>query len=136
MVIAANHTISTLRIVAHVYNLIRDLPVGSTVRLRRPRTSNPGIFEKSTALMAESAGMLVEWYAPEAGGREQTYLRDYAMVTGADRVECFFNADTPMEGGTAHVVEAAITRSAPVFAWAMDEHGQLERLGEHEPLFS
>lgn len=82
--------------------------------------------------MAEQIGLAVEWYPPVAGGRDQTYRRDFELVSHADRVEVFFSADHVMEGGTAHVVEAAQMRNIPVYAWAIDTQGRLERVGEDE----
>jgi hypothetical protein len=120
---------------SRAYELLHDLPRDSTVLLRSPRKSDPALFERNVAVMAETMGLVVEWFAPDDGGREQNYLRDFELVATADRVECFFAQETPMEGGTAHVVEAAITRNVPVYAWTIDEQGNIDRLGEYEVLF-
>jgi hypothetical protein len=86
-----------------------------------------------TASMAEGMGLQVEWYWPDPGGRDQTYNRDYELVAGADLVEAYFPTDHLMEGGTAHVVEAAMSRGIPVYAWSIDEHGVISRIGELDP---
>jgi hypothetical protein len=72
----------------------------------------------------------VEWFYPEAGGRDQTYRRDFEFVEAADQVLAFFDAGAVMEGGTAHVVEAALMRGIPVTAWSIDQLGRVERVGE------
>jgi len=72
----------------------------------------------------------VEWFEPEPGGRDQTYRRDFELVEAADQVIAFFDAEHIMEGGTAHVVEAAMMRNIPVSAWSIDDRGLIERVGE------
>lgn len=86
-----------------------------------------------TAHIAEGMGYSIEWYWPDPGGRDQTYNRDFELVGAADLVEAYFPASNPMEGGTAHVVEAAMNRGIPVYAWSIDEHGTVVRVGELDP---
>jgi hypothetical protein len=86
--------------------------------------------------MAAQLGFAISWWPPEPGGREQNFLRDFAMVTDADRAEAFFDWEHPMEGGTAHLVEAAMMRGVPIYAWTIDPKGLLDRLGELEHYFS
>lgn len=73
----------------------------------------------------------VDWFEPhEAGGRGQTYNRDFELVGAADRVWAYFSPEAIMEGGTGHVVEAALAREIPVEGWVVDEQGKIERVGE------
>lgn len=65
----------------------------------------------------------LEWYYPDEGGRNQTYNRDFEMVQAADLVEAYFDETAIMVGGTAHVVEAALSRSIPVIAYAVSPNG-------------
>lgn len=117
----------------HAFAVLKDAPRGSEILLRTPRNGPPARFEANVAEMATQLGLQVTWCPPEPGGREQNYLRDFEMVTGADRVEAFFDWEHPMEGGTAHLVEAAMMRGTPVFAWIILPGGQMDRLGELEP---
>lgn len=74
--------------------------------------------------------ILVEWYSPDPGGRDQTYRRDYELVETADEVLALFDPARVMEGGTGHVVESALLRRIPVRAYVVHEDGQIERVGE------
>lgn len=130
--LAANHGISPFRIIPYVFTRLQQLPAGSTVLLRRPRKAKAGLFELNVAEMATSLGYTVEWYEPDEGGSHQTYRRDFELVEAADQIECFFAIETPMEGGTGHLVESAMMRGVPVYAWTIDDHGHVDRLGEIE----
>ena len=52
------------------------------------------------------------------------------MVANADLVLAFFPVGEEMTGGTGHVVEAALAREVPCQAYAVDEKGRIERIGE------
>lgn len=116
-------------------HVVEQLVDASVVLLRSPRTpgSLPGTFERSVAKMAQALDIEVQWHKPEPGGREQVFLRDLEMAGKADRVVCYF-ATEDMTGGTAHVVDAAITRGAPVEAYHVSTDGTLTRIGEYDPL--
>lgn len=110
-------------------------PRDSKVLLRRGLKSPPGVFEKLIReLVREHAGHLeIEWVMPDPeDGPGQTFNRDNAMVAKADLVLAFFAPYHPMEGGTGHVVEAAIDRNVPVYSWEMGNKG-LTRVGDHDP---
>jgi hypothetical protein len=82
--------------------------------------------------MADELGLEVDWFSPEPGGRDQTFRRDFEMVEAADEVVAYFDAETPMEGGTAHLVEAALVRNVQVHAWTIGLDGFRVRIGELE----
>jgi nucleoside 2-deoxyribosyltransferase len=83
------------------------------------------------AVLAKTMGLGVYWYKPQPGeGAGATFNRDAAMVRRADYVLAFFDEDHAMEGGTAHVVDAALNAMVPVYAWTLDPAGRLARLGE------
>jgi N-dimethylarginine dimethylaminohydrolase len=115
-------------------HVVEQLVDANRVILRCPRSPQrrPGQFEVAVARMAETLGVEVEWHAPEPGGREQVFLRDLSMVGKADRVVCYFAAET-MDGGTAHVVDSAITRGIPIEAYHVAGDGTLTRIGEFDP---
>jgi hypothetical protein len=133
LALAGNHDISPIRVASAIYARIRALPSGSIILLRRPRNPSipAGTFELIAARIAQDRGLEVEWFEPEPGGREQVYRRDFELVGAADRVEAFFSSNE-MNGGTGHVVEAALSKGIPVFAWCVAERGALERIGEWE----
>lgn len=62
---------------------------------------------------------------PQASGRRYNWLRDYALVDGADKVIAYFSRRGFMQGGTGHVVQAALNCNVPVEAWMHDEGGNM-----------
>lgn len=104
------------------------------VLLRRPKTRGrpPGGFEKMVAKLAEILGTEVEWCAPEGTEKGQAFIRDLEMVSKADYAICFFSVAS-LEGGTGHVVEAAMAKGIPVEAWWITPDGSAERIGEYDP---
>jgi len=124
-----------------------DLPVDRTVRhvvpyltkakvvlLRRPKTRGrpPGGFERMVVRLADVLGVNVQWCIPEGNDRGQSFLRDLDMVTKADQVVGFFSVPT-LDGGTGHVIEAAMSKGIPCEAWFVDADGEIERIGEYNP---
>lgn len=110
------------------------LTKASRVLLRRPKTKGrpPGGFERMTAKLAAILNVEVEWCSPEGSERGQAFLRDLEMVAKADFVVCFFSVPS-LEGGTGHVVDAAMNKGVPVEAWFIDADGEAERIGEYNP---
>lgn len=75
-------------------------------------------------------GPQVIMHAPIAtGGRSVVYKRDYEMVAGCERVIAYFNPGHEMEGGTGHVVHAAMVRIIPVQAFTLNDRGELRLIG-------
>jgi hypothetical protein len=105
-----------------------------TVLLRHPKTRGRPIggFERMTAKIAETLGVEVEWCVPEGSEKGNTFTRDLDMVGKADFVICFFTTDQ-MDGGTGHVVEAAMAKGIPVQGWWIDADGEAVRIGEYDP---
>jgi hypothetical protein len=125
----------SIRVAMRVREDLVRISKNSLVLLRSPLDPRvkPGQFERVIAAMCIELGLSFEWCRPEPGtGRGGTYDRDYDMVSRADYVEVFFHADRIMEGGTGHLVEAALSLMIPVYAWTVDEHGQIWRVGEME----
>jgi|WetSurMetagenome_2_1015567.scaffolds.fasta_scaffold03982_8 hypothetical protein len=89
-----------------------------------------GIFERYAAMVADALALKVEWQVPE-GGVGSVYSRDYDMVRAADRVLAFFAPDAVMQGGTGHVVEAAMASEVPAEAWVLADDGKLEWVGSY-----
>lgn len=110
------------------------VPDGTTILLRRPMYGAPGVFERLVReLIVQSGHLELRWCMPDHdGGRGATFLRDNEMVSNADLVLAFFDPQTVMRGGTAHVVETAIDRAVPVYSYTIDDEG-LTRLGDHDP---
>lgn len=71
----------------------------------------------------------IHQFTSEGVGRAGVYQRDYRLVEGATKVIAFFPFDRFMEGGTAHVVEAALNRGITVEAYAITDDGSAVLVG-------
>lgn len=115
-----------------VVAFLEQLPVDTTILLRRGNYSGPGNFELLVAECCQLLWIPFEWCLPDlVEGPSATFLRDVAMVKHSDCVLAFF-ADEMMSGGTEHVVEKAIDAGVPVYAYGVRD-GQFIRIGEHDP---
>lgn len=109
---------------------LESLPHDTTVLLRRGNVSDPGLFERVMAMACTELWWFgIEWFRPDPEkGREGVFLRDYDMVRSADVVLCYFSGGE-IEGGTGHVVKAAIDAETPCYAWGLRD-GTFVRLGD------
>lgn len=121
------------RLVAHLAQKIGQLPPNSVILLRRGKTTPPGTFEAIVEAIATSIGLTVEYRVPQDGDRGSVFRRDYQMVDDSNYVEAYFPLHAIMEGGTGHVVDAALGRDKQVYAWSVDPEGRIGRIGELEP---
>ena len=121
------------RTARHVIKRLAELPDGSSILLRHPKTkgAHPGGFEQMVAKIAIILSIDVEWCRPEGMDRAQTFLRDLDMVGRADYVVAYFPTSL-MDGGTGHVVEAAMSKGVSVEGWYVHPDGELERIGEYD----
>lgn len=122
----------SVRLALHVARKISKLPKGSVVLVRRGRNTELGPFERVVEACAKSLGITYFECIPKGPGRESVYRRDYEMVEAADYVEAYFPESAVMDGGTGHVVDAALNREKTVYAWSVSEEGTVERIGEYE----
>lgn len=129
--LAGNSDLPLDRTARHV---VPWLTRAETVLLRHPKTASrrPGGFERMVAKLAPILGVTVEWFRPEGNEKGNTFNRDLDMVAHADRVVCFFTTDQ-MDGGTGHVVDAAMNKGVPVEGWWIDSDGEAVRIGEFDP---
>lgn len=117
------------------------LPDDAVVLLRNPyRAGNmPGPFEKDVAALCDALNILVEWRSPEPTilnpGRVSVYIRDIEMVASADLVLLFFTMEDALYGysGTAHLMDKALDQNVPMYAYRVEDSGQVFRIGEHDP---
>lgn len=108
------------------------LPKDCSILVRRARSGRVNSFEALVADLAVRTGRTVQFYEPQGDDRGAVYRRDYAFVEAATYIEAYFAPDRVMEGGTGHIVDAALARECPVFAWTVTPSG-IERVGEYEP---
>ena len=57
--------------------------------------------------------------------RADVFLRDIDLVMEVERLIAFFHPWRIMEGGTGHVVFAALAKEVPVEIWSLDDYGNL-----------
>ena len=120
----------------HVAWKMLALPPHTSILVRCSTRGDPRSFEASVEALALAAGHVVTYVRPALGGRAAVFRRDYEMVDRADIVEAYFRHDMVMDGGTGHVVDAAIKRDKPVRAWVATEEGSVDRVGELDPAFA
>lgn len=106
-------------------------PVAVRTPLNQSLATSP--VEALAEVLAPKMGRDV-WHAmpTSAAGRAGVYRRDYTMVEQACRVVAFFAPEREMEGGTGHIVKAALDRGIPVEAYGLTEEGDLELIGSDE----
>lgn len=115
------------------------LPGGTVILLRAPVTARAGAFERAAAWLAEALVLEVEWHRPapteDTPGRASVYVRDMVMISRADLVLLFFATDEVSDGysGTAHMLDKALDAARPVYAYAVDDDGNVTRVGEYDP---
>lgn len=133
VIVAGTTSCIGIWVAGQLYEELLQLPPGSIVLLRAPAGRlDLGATEMLAKRLANMLGLLVEVYPPDEGpSRDTVFKRDYAMVERADHVFAYFWEDRVMEGGTGHLVEAAINRDIPTTAWAVNrENGRLTRVGD------
>lgn len=127
-------TLNVVKVALTVADMLGRLPRDAIILLRKPAKGSPGSFETFMAGVCEVMHLQTEWLVPDMkiGGRESVYYRDYSIVEEADAVVALFDPDRVMEGGTGHVVEAALAKLVPVYAYTYGGK-RLIRVGEHDP---
>lgn len=61
--------------------------------------------------------------------RTKNYIRDIVLVDGCDEIVAFFDPERVMEGGTGHIIEAALRMDKPCRAYTI-RNGRLEEVGD------
>lgn len=79
--------------------------------------------ELGASLMAAIEGVYTVFYRPTPGGRAEVFQRDYRLVEAADQVIAIFSHGRALEGGTGHVVHAAMQKGTPVIAYEVGAGG-------------
>lgn len=107
-----------------------DEPFGIRAPYDKPDPASP--VECLVDGIGSRLNRAVEWFSPARGGRSAVFHRDYAMMARATEVLAFFSPDRELEGGTGHVVKAALDRGIKVEAYAVRPDGTLVYLGSEE----
>ncbi len=130
-IIASSDLWPTPEVVAAVGTVIlsTEEPVGIRVDKKLNVTSH---VEAAVLQIAATVGREVVFFPPQGAGRESVYERDYQLAERSSRVYAYFAPGQEMEGGTGHVVKAALDRGIDVEAFRLDNEGNVELLGSEE----
>jgi hypothetical protein len=102
------------------------------VRVPYDESEPPSAVERLVEGMADRFGRQVIRFSPTRGGRAAVFHRDYDMMFDASEVLAFFSPERDMDGGTGHVVKAALDRGVKVDAYGTRPDGTLVFLGSEE----
>lgn len=106
---------------------------GGTLHIRTKAGSQPSSPIEQLAYDIQSEVGGTAWtHAAKGPDREDVYDRDWLMVKSIDRLIAFFAPGRVMEGGTGHVVHAALTRGVKVEAWEAVEAGTIRPVGSDD----
>jgi hypothetical protein len=115
------------------------LPEDAVILLRKGLYTEPGRFEQDVESLCSVLRLDWEWCQPEPSeetpGRSSVYFRDIDMIERADLILLFFVPEEAESGnsGTAHLMDKALDANRPVYAYAIDPEGKVERVGEYDP---
>lgn len=89
-------------------------------------------IERLASLICQGLGVPVIRYSASNTGRASVFFRDYAMVRSSSAVFAVFAPDRVMEGGTGHVIKAALDSEIQVEAYTVDDDGTLVMIGSDD----
>jgi hypothetical protein len=124
----------TVSMVSMVASIFSATPEGEAfgVRVSYEETSAASPVERLVETVGIRTNRAVIRYSPTRGGRAAVFHRDYHLVEGASEVLAFFSPEREMDGGTGHVVKAALDRGVKVDAYSVHPDGTLVYLGSDE----
>lgn len=124
----------TPEVMGGVVGAIAVEPPGEVVGIRLSKGLGvpPSPVEDFVRHIGPGLGHVVRTWAAAGDGRSGVFKRDFEMVEAATRVIAFFSPGREMEGGTGHVVKAALDRGIPVEAYGLDDAGSLELIGSDD----
>ena len=119
----------TADVAKQILRHMSQLPPHTKILLRRGSSTEVNPIERLIADLSGTLDIEFEWCVPEGFGRAATFARDVTMVERSDALIVYFDEDHLMEGGTGHLVEKAIDRDTPTWAYSFGEDG-MQRIGE------
>lgn len=120
-------------IAERIGKVVSGLRAGDTLLLRSPDGERPtSDFEMSAALQARKRDANIALFVPDESDRASIYRRDYELVLAADEVLAYFPAGADLEGGTWHVVHAAMQKGIPCRAFMIAQDGRTELIGSED----
>src|SRR5258708_38781413 len=132
VIVASSDLWVTPEIISIVLGKIVSTDADIGVRVPRGSDEPTGALERFVAEITEGLGRTVVRNRAWTNKEGDVYKRDCEMVEQAISVLAFFAPDQEMEGGTGHVVQAALARNIPVEAYRMSETGRPELLGSDD----
>lgn len=127
-IVASSDLTPTPELIAVITGLIGTARKSETIGYRANAAGAPASqIEYLTWVIARSVGRPTQIFKPASS--RKVFERDYQMVDSSRLIVAFFRPGREMQGGTAHVVKAAIDRGVEVEAYSFDESGELILLG-------
>ena len=135
-VIVGSHDLPALHsnVVSAITGFMSTAGPGEAVAIRAALDSDQpaSVVERLAMIQAEALGFPVIMFRPTRGGREAVFRRDYEMMVDATGVLAFFSPEREMDGGTGHVVKAALDQGVSVEAYSERPDGTLVYLGSDD----
>jgi hypothetical protein len=130
--IVGSRTLDLEMVSIPLLDTLTKLPFGAEVLVRSGNLEMQA-FEQLTFRLCAALSIPVAIRTPDLGtGRAGVFDRDIRMVEESDAVIAFFDPEHVMLGGTGHVVEKAIDKEKPTYAYEVDADG-LRWVGGIEP---
>lgn len=90
-------------------------------------------IEEAAMKICDRFGKHYRVYQPIIGeGRAGVFERDFRLAEQSSKVYAWFAPGEEMQGGTGHIVEAALARGVGVEAFRLDDAGNVVLLGSEE----
>lgn len=123
----------TVAVAAEVARVVGALRPGDTLLVRSPDGARvTSAFELAATALAPAREVNVELYAPRERDRAAVFHRDYRLVAGADEVLAYFPYETELDGGTWHVIHAAMQKGVPCRAFTITADGRIRLIGSED----
>jgi hypothetical protein len=134
VIVASSDLGLSLEIIGEVAAMFATAPPGEAFGIRVPfDESEPASqVERLVESVAARLNRSVIRFSPTKGGRSAVFHRDYDLVDDATEVLAFFSTEREMDGGTGHVVKAALDRGVKVDAYTSRPDGTLAYLGSSD----
>lgn len=130
---ASRKVFVTLPVIHRVEEMLDAFKPGDTLLVRSPGDRRPtSLLEANAVVLAVDRDINVQFFSPRESGRAGIYRRDYELVLAADEVVAYFDQGSEIDGGTWHVVHAAMQKGILCRAFTINQDGQTELLGSED----
>lgn len=123
----------TVPIADEVARIVNELRAGDTLLVRSPDGVRvTSAFELAASVFASAVHVNVELYVPAERDRAAVFHRDYQLVASAHEVLAYFPYEAELDGGTWHVIHAAMQKGVPCRAFTITQDGRVRLIGSED----